>query len=168
MNTLASPTFIFCDVQDHLINQCPELREFNQLYPVTNIAQITRLRYKHHTCHICARNHGVQHYPHLSQFHYLLGFMQWFITKNFDLVRSNTKPSNHSPPFGNEASRSILCVFEEKRQPTKRQAPHRFIPSHHHQYRLGKTRSKSTWQITSSITCALCDNPTIWWMNVMK
>lgn len=110
-----------CDlygIPNHLISQCPELRAFNCLYPIPYITQSTKHRHKHHTFQICAGNHHVWNCTHLSCFHYLLRFMCRFIMKNSDLVRSDTELSDHTPPSGNEASRSILCVFEERWPPT--------------------------------------------------
>jgi len=67
-HTSPSLTCALCDVSEHLINQFPELRAFNQLYPIPHITQPTRLKYRRRTCRICTNNHHMRRYPHLSQF----------------------------------------------------------------------------------------------------
>jgi len=110
-------TCALCDTSEHLINQCIELRDFNRLYPIPYVTQPTTSRYKRHTCQIYASTHHVWHFPHLSRFRPMLGFMRRFIMKNSNFPEVETEPSRHSLLPGNEATRSILCVFKENRLP---------------------------------------------------
>jgi len=88
--------------------------------------------------------------------------MLQFIIENSNLVRSDSKPSNHTPPLENEASKSILCVFVEKRSHQQGKAPIISSPPTIINIDHEKIHLKSLGKSYHPLDVPYVINPTIW------